>query len=144
MRRPNAGLIFDQGGNLYGSASDGGVNNGGTVFELKYSNGSWTPVRIFGLQGSLFGPSGPRASLVMDAAGNLYGTTSNDGAYGDGSAFELTNGSVGWTQTVLHDFTNGSDGSVPFSNLVFDTSGNLYGTAAQGGSGAGVVFEIAP
>ena len=92
---PYAGLIFDQGGNLYGSASVGGVNNGGTVFELMYSNGSWTPVRIFGLQGSPFGTPGPRASLVMDAAGNLYGTTSNDGAYGDGSAFELTNGSVG-------------------------------------------------
>jgi uncharacterized repeat protein (TIGR03803 family) len=139
---PVAGLIFDQEGNLYGAASTGEVNNGGTVFELTHSSGNWTFLPLFSFPSMTFGSPGPQASLVMDAAGNLYGTTLTDGAYGEGSAFKLSNGSLGWTQTVLHDFTGGSDGAVPFSNLVFDTSGNLYGTAAGGGTGAGVVFEI--
>jgi uncharacterized repeat protein (TIGR03803 family) len=87
----------------------------------------------------------------MDAAGNLYGTTTNgDGAYGYGSVFKLTPSSGGWTYTSLHDFTGGSDGGFPASNVVFDRNGNLYGTASSGGLsgcgplGCGLVWEITP
>lgn len=142
---PISGLIFDSVGNLYGTASAGGVNNGGTVVELVHASGSWTLYRIFSFPTISGGTPGPQGSLVMDAAGNLYGTTSYDGPFGNGSAFELTN--VGWTQTVLHNFTDGDPGggSVPFSNLVFDAHGNLYGTTSHGGRrGGGVVFEITP
>jgi uncharacterized repeat protein (TIGR03803 family) len=78
----------------------------------------------------------------MDQAGSLFGTTTNDGQFGLGSVFKLTPSGSGWTETDLHAFA-GSDGANPFSNLVFDANGNLYGTASGGGdNGKGVVFEI--
>jgi uncharacterized repeat protein (TIGR03803 family) len=85
----------------------------------------------------------------MDAAGNLYGTTSAGGVYGYGSAFKLTPSNGGWTYTSLHEFTGGSDGSFIASNLIIDANGNLYGVASGGASqscfdGCGVVFEITP
>ena len=81
----------------------------------------------------------------MDAAGNLYGTTYQNGAYNAGSVFKLALSSEGWTYTSLHDFTGGSDGGLPGGNLVLDTNGTLYGTTSQGGIyGNGVIFEVTP
>ena len=81
----------------------------------------------------------------MDGAGNLYGTTFCDGAKGAGSVFKLTPSGGSWTYTSLHDFTGGSDGANPISNVVFDANGSLYGTALNGGAhGVGVVWEITP
>jgi|ERR1700688_3633905 len=138
---PNGGLIFDASGNLYGTTSSGGSGGGGTVFKLTPSAGSFT----FSLLFSFTGRGGPGASLTMDAAGNLYGTTTNDGAFGQGSVFKLTPSGGSYTLTSLHDFTGGTDGGAPFSNVIFDAVGNLYGTASQGGANsAGVVFEITP
>lgn len=147
--RPEAGLIFDHSGNLYGAAAGGGAGGGGTAFELAHSNGSWHFDLLYSFVGSP-GYGGPAASLIMDSAGNLYGTTLGDGVYGYGSVFKLTHQGGGWTYTSLHDFTGESDGASPYSSLVFDSSGNLYGTTAYGGSGincqsgCGVVFEITP
>ena len=91
------------------------------------------------------GFGGPYASLRLDAAGNLYGTTNQDGAFGDGSVFKLAPRGVIWAYTDLHDFTGGNDGKLPYSTLVFDTSGNLFGTTWGGGANSdGVVFEITP
>ncbi len=139
---PYAGLIFDQSGNLYGATSHT-PNGGGLVFELTPSNGGWTYNVLYRFTG---GPEcGPHSNLVMDAAGNLYGTTYCDGAHNVGSVFELTNTGSGWTMTDLHDFTGGSDGAYPISNVIFDPSGNLYGTASAGGTqGNGVVWKITP
>ena len=92
----------------------------------------------------------------MDAAGNLYGTTIADpgdgcsGGYGCGTVFQLSpNGDGAWTNTFLYEFTGGSDGANPYSNVVFDASGNLYGTASAAGGtghggGYGVVWQITP
>jgi uncharacterized repeat protein (TIGR03803 family) len=81
----------------------------------------------------------------MDSAGNLFGTTYNDGTHGFGSIFELTPSHGGWTYTSLHDFAGGSDGGFPVSNVALDARGNLYGTALMGGAnGNGVVWEITP
>ena len=142
---PKSGLILDQQGNLYGATTAGGSGQGGTVFQLSPSNGSWT----YNLLYSFAGPNngmvvvGPIGNLVMDATGNLYGTTFADGAFGYGAVFKLTQSGSTWTYTSLHDFTNGQDGSYPYSNLVFDTAGNIYGTASSGGaSGNGVVFKL--
>jgi uncharacterized repeat protein (TIGR03803 family) len=89
-----------------------------------------------GYQGGSYG------NLVMDSAGNLYGTALNDGAYGYGSVFKLT--SPGWTFTSLHDF-GFRDGANPTGDLTIDASGNVYGTTDDGGAnGDGVVFEITP
>ena len=142
-----AGLIFDRSGNLYGGTTWEGAGGGGTVFEMALSGDSWTFTTLYGLVGTGV-ECGVRGNLVMDQAGNLYGTTLCDGAYNLGSVFKLTPSSGGWTYTSLHDFTGGSDGANPYSNLVFDADGNLYGTASAGGTGSncnggcGVVFEI--
>ncbi len=152
---PVAGLIFDSSGNLYGATSYGGANGGGTVFEFSPSNGGWTLNTLYSFSKVGNSPRGPVASLTMDAAGNLYGTTNGDGAYGYGNVFKLTRSNGSWTYTSLHDFTGGSDGANPVSSLVFDAQGNLYGTTNLGGlsraacSGTttyqcGVVFEITP
>jgi uncharacterized repeat protein (TIGR03803 family) len=84
--------------------------------------------------------------LTFDAAGNLYGTTEEGGAYGNGSVFELTpNADGSWTESVLYSFTGGSDGAHPMAGPIFDATGNLYGTAADGGAyGNGTVFELNP
>ena len=132
---PIAGLIFDPSGNLYGATTDGGPGGAGTVFKLTPSGGSWTYSLLYSL--AALSQCGPWGTLVMDGAGNLYGTTLCTGTHGFGSVFELTPSGPPWTYTSLHDFTDGSDGGRPISNVVIDpVSGNLYGTAGS------VVWEI--
>ena len=141
---PWSGVILDSSGNLYGTTSTNGSGGGGTVFELMPSGGGGVYNVLQSFSGSGNSP-GPLRRLVMDSAGNLYGTTFADGAHGLGSVFKLTHSGGGWTYTSLHDFTGGSDGANPYSTVVFDSSGNLYGTASAGGSmGQGVVWEITP
>jgi uncharacterized repeat protein (TIGR03803 family) len=141
---PVAGLIFDQAGNLYGATSDGGTGGQGTVFELTPANGGWT----FSVLYSLVAPPGgfqcgPWGTLVMDGEGNLYGTERCNGASNLGTVFKLTSSGGSWTYTSLHDFTGGNDGKYPYSNVVIDAKGNLYGTASAGGANnQGVVWEI--
>ena len=148
---PAGGLIFDSAGNLYGTTESGGSGDGGTVFEMSPSGGGWYFNLLYSLSGTP--DSGPYGKLVMDSAGNLYGTTISGGAYHWGSVFKLTPSSGGWTYTDLYDFTNHSDGADPSDGLVVDADGNVYGTAeaadnsGQGcgvGLGCGVVFEITP
>jgi len=149
---PEGGLIFDTAGNLYGATTATGEGSGGgTVYRLTPANGGWSFQNLYSFTGGS-GLSGPRGKLIMDMAGNLYGTTYADGAYGKGSVFKLTPGNGGWTLTALHDFTGGSDGANPEDGVVMDAKGNLYGTTYVGGSAAascqqyqcGVVFEITP
>jgi uncharacterized repeat protein (TIGR03803 family) len=140
-KEPATGLMFDTLGNLYGSTLMAGAHSGGTVFELTPSGTGWTFSLLSSLQGSL----GPYGALTMDAAGNLYGTTFQDGLHLYGSAFELTSSAGTWTYSSFHDFTDGNDGGFNVSNLVFDSGGNIYGTAAYGGvHGSGVIFQITP
>ncbi len=90
--------------------------------------------------------TGPIASLIFDTAGNLYGTTTDGGIHGCGTAFELTPmEGGGWAATVLHSFNlNGTDGAFPVAGLNLDGAGNLYGTTLGGGDiySFGTVFEI--
>jgi uncharacterized repeat protein (TIGR03803 family) len=137
---PTGGLVRDSAGNLYGSTCCGD-RNGGTVFEISASGGNW----VFNLAYDLVGEGpGPQETLVRDAGGNLYGSSWGDGLYGQGAVFKLTPTAEGWTYTSLHDFTGGADGGNAEGNLVMDSAGNLYGTTYEGGTGAGVVFEITP
>ena len=141
---PFGGLIFDPSGNLYGTTPSGGSGGGGTVFILTPSNGNWTLGVVYSFTGSGNSP-GPSDNLIMDATGNLYGTTADEGAYGYGSVFKLTGSGGNWTNTSLHDFAGGSDGGNPAGSVVLDASGNLYGTTFYGGAnGKGVVFEFTP
>jgi uncharacterized repeat protein (TIGR03803 family) len=139
---PTGGLTFDPAGNLYGSTNKGGSGGGGTVFKLTPSGGGWSYSLVKSFTGS--SGCGPFANLAFDGAGNLYGTTLCDGANNAGNVFKLTPSGGGWTYSSLHDFTGGSDGGRPRSNVTFDTAGNLFGTASGGGNGVGVVWEITP
>lgn len=92
----------------------------------------------------------PLSDLTIDSAGNLYGTTSQGGtgtacgSGGCGTVFELKRSQDGWKEQVLYSFAGGKDGAFPAAGLTFDTSGNLYGTTASGGTGYGTVFKLAP
>ncbi|HYM74970.1 MAG TPA: choice-of-anchor tandem repeat GloVer-containing protein [Candidatus Dormibacteraeota bacterium] len=167
---PNATLVMDAAGNLYGETAFGGngksvyCNGGcGTVFELSpNSNGGWTKTTLYNFQGnppgsSFFDASYPAGGLVLDKAGNLYGTTLNGGEScsftnaGCGVVFELSpNSSGGWTETLLHKFS-GAGGAYPEGGVIFDSAGNLYGTTFEGGPsnlscyyGCGTVFKLTP
>jgi uncharacterized repeat protein (TIGR03803 family) len=148
---PFAGLVFDQSGNLYGGTYQGGVAGGGTVFELSPSGGSWIFSVLYTFSPGLLGPGGPFSSLVMDGAGDLYGTTYQDGPYGAGTVFRLTPHNGGWAYTTLHIFTAGNDGLWPMGSPIVDAMGEVYGTASAGGTQScgfelqcGVVWEITP
>lgn len=83
--------------------------------------------------------------MIFDAFGNLFGTTSAGGAYYGGTVFELSPANGTWTETLLHEFGNGADGSNPTASLVWDSAGNLYGTTTIGGDNSfGTVFEMTP
>jgi uncharacterized repeat protein (TIGR03803 family) len=152
---PTGGLIFDKAGNLYGTAQFGGTGNCtnnlgcGVIFELSPNgSGGWSESILHQFSGN----DGweVHAGLVFDAAGNLYGTTADGGAFNWGTVFELTpkkNGS--WVLHELHQFTGGMDGGVPFGNVIVDTAGNVYGLTYEGGGvssscrwGCGIVFEL--
>jgi uncharacterized repeat protein (TIGR03803 family) len=136
-------LAFDQAGNLYGTTSDGGTYGYGSVYELTPSTGSWTETILYSFTGGDDG-SQPKSGVIFDQAGNLYGTTLFGGAGARGTVFQLTHSGSGWTEKVLHSF--GSSGSGPFGGLIFDPSGNLYGTTQTGymGLGNGTVFMLTP
>jgi uncharacterized repeat protein (TIGR03803 family) len=139
---PVASLIFDAAGNLYGTTAGGGVASRGTVFELTPK--TWTEKELYSFNGNSQDGDGPQAGMVLDADGNLYGTTIAGGADGGGTAFEVTPGAG--TEKVLYNFnSNSQDGSGPQAGLIFDATGNLYGTTVYGGAGGyGTVFKIMP
>jgi len=146
---PEGDLVFDQAGNIYGTTFAGGQGNCvplfsgcGAVYELTPSQGQWTPTVLHTFTGLSDGGA-PTSGLIFDQAGNLYSTTYAGGAYSLGTAFELTPSGAGWTESVLHDFAGGNDGANPEAGLVFDSSSNLYGVTAFGGSHIyGTAFEL--
>jgi uncharacterized repeat protein (TIGR03803 family) len=141
---PEAGLATDTAGNFYGTTAGGGASGNGTVFRLSppaKGRTTWTKTVLYsfgtGTDGAI-----PIGGITLDAAGNLYGTTSAGGAYGLGAVFQLLKGSP-WTENILHDFQNADDGAVPYAGLVADQAGNLYGAATEGGNaGGGTIFEL--
>jgi uncharacterized repeat protein (TIGR03803 family) len=137
---PYAGLIVDKSGNFYGAATQGGANEGGTIFELTAANGNWTFNVLYSLPG--WGISGTFRNVVLDAAGNLYGTTHCDGSYSAGTVYQLARSGSTWKYNLLYTFTGGADGLYSVSNLIVRGK-KLYGTTLYGGAnGDGVVYEI--
>jgi uncharacterized repeat protein (TIGR03803 family) len=162
---PNGPLLADASGNLYGTTQNGGADGLGTVFEIVKPAGGWTTGLSPTVLVSFNGTDGdvPNGGLIADANGNLFGTTSDGGANGYGTVFELpkqcelrlfpsgTCFIYGYasTPTILVGF-NGANGAFPGGNLLADADGNLYGTAGGGGPdfdymkpGNGSVFEVA-
>jgi len=142
--QPDAGVIRDSHGNLYGTGAEGG-NNFGMVFELSYSHGQWKEKMLhnFCSRNNCADGAFPLAGLVMDTSGSLYGTTywGGSGCVYCGTVFKMTRVDHTWIETVLYNFLGG-DGAGPYESLIVDSQGNLYGTAGNAGSGDGIVFEV--
>jgi len=160
---PKGRIVFDGAGNIYGVLSVGG--NGcsggcGAVYELSpTTGGKWNLTILHNFAGPPFDGADPLHGLVMDQAGNLYGTTSDGGSgtstgcnYGCGTVFKMTpTGNGQWTESILYNFQGTNDGKDPDSELIFDAAGNLYGATYDGGGlgtctdgGCGTVFELTP
>jgi uncharacterized repeat protein (TIGR03803 family) len=150
---PLAAVTFDSAGNLYGTTWQGGQSSEqcgsggcGVVFQLVPNrDGTWNENVLYNFQGEKDGGFST-AGVVIDKGGNLYGTTYDKGAYNFGVVLKLTpNGDGTWTEKVLHTFKDKDDGGTPLAGLTLDASGNLYGSAAQGGvHGKGTVFKLTP
>ena len=151
---PDAPLVLDAGGNLYGSASQGGTYGFGVVFETSLINGAWRTRVLYNFAGYPLDGGYPNAAMILDTAGNLYGITAGGGssfsctvenANGCGTAFKLTPKGRHWKETILHDFLSEGDGGAP-GGVVSDASGNLYGGTLFGGpyQSAGIIFELTP
>ncbi len=127
---PLGGVVFDSAGNLYGTTGRGGKFNAGTVFKLTPpagGHGAWKRSTLYNFDGA--DGQAPRGTLVLDAAGNIYGTTAVGGTNDMGTAYELSppvSGQTTWQHTILTSFDSG--GNYPYAGMVFDKSGHLYGT----------------
>ena len=142
-------LLLDAAGNLYGVTELGGHYSAGTVFELSPgSGGTWHFTTRYAFQGQ---PDAafPYGGLVADTHGNLYGTTYFGGTAGAGTVFRVGPGPVvgGWRDAVLYNFQGAADGGNPTTTLLFNSSGQLYGTTTAGGDpgcSCGVLFVLSP
>jgi uncharacterized repeat protein (TIGR03803 family) len=138
-------LVSDSSGNLYGVTGAGGAYGSGSVFELiPQASGTWSE-KVLHSFGSGMDGAYPYLGVILDTAGNVYGTTAFGGAQGRGTVFEIAHASGAWIEKVLHSFTpqGAIDGDEPEGRLIFDAVGNLYGTTGSGGTGGwGTVFEL--
>jgi uncharacterized repeat protein (TIGR03803 family) len=149
---PSGGLIADAAGNLFGTTLDGGASGVGTVFEIARTTTGYasTPTRLVSFSGT--NGSYPASELIIDASGDLFGTTAQGGAYGWGTVFEIVKTATGYASyvTILISFS-GIDGGGSEAGLISDDAGNLIGTTSEGGAsfqsatmpGFGTVFEVA-
>lgn len=142
-------VVFDRSGNIFGVTGSGGAFDRGTVYELSPSGQGWTETILYSFQGGADG--GLPKAVVLDDAGNLYGTTEEGGNPGCspfpgcGTIFELTRSDAGWTKTTLYAFNQNTDSGYP-SPLMRDSAGNLYGATSQTGPDSyfGGIWELSP
>ncbi|HUO28928.1 MAG TPA: choice-of-anchor tandem repeat GloVer-containing protein [Bryobacteraceae bacterium] len=139
---PYAGVTLDTAGNLYGTTYYGGTSSAGVVYKIDTS-GQETVLYTF--TGGADGGN-PYAGVILDSAGNMYGTTYNGGAFASGAVYKV---SPSGQETVLYSFTGATDGSNPYAGVIMDPEGNLYGTTKYGGHqpgiwGYGVVYTLSP
>jgi uncharacterized repeat protein (TIGR03803 family) len=147
---PQAGVTFDSAGNLYGTAN-GGAYVHGAIFEMQpATGGAWAESVIHSFTDSTTDGAGPSGVVTINS-GNLYGVTDGGGAYGTfGTAYEFVLSGGNWTEDLLYSFGNGTDARFPNGGVIFDASGNMYGTTIEGGNtdcggeGCGTVYEITP
>jgi uncharacterized repeat protein (TIGR03803 family) len=150
---PDAPLLMDASGNLYGTTTAGGPADVGVVFETSFHGITPYTRVLYSFTGTGADGAVPLAGLIMDGSGSLYGTTEAGGGSfncsvgtinGCGTAFKLTRSGIHWKESILHDFKAEGDGGFP-GTLISDDSGNLYSDGFVGGlSNIGVVFELSP
>lgn len=138
-------LVPDRRGGFFGACTAGGANGDGVIFHIAPAgNGTWNFTTIYAFKG-MPDAGFPYGTLLMDNAGNLYGTSYYDGANDLGAVYQLAYRNGTWKERVLYSFKGGADGSAPISNLVSDPAGNLYGTTSEGGApscGCGTIFSL--
>ena len=150
---PDAPLTFGPDGALYGTTYTGGDNNVGVVYRLqppptvcKTSLCFWTQTVLHSFTGSTDGAQPAFGALTFDAAGDIYGTTTVGGDHSNsGNVWELSRNNGQWVFNVLYLFTRQMDGGTPWSGVILDPVGNLYGTNLYGGEfGNGIVYQLSP
>jgi uncharacterized repeat protein (TIGR03803 family) len=144
---PHGGVVFDSAGNLYGATRWGGRSSNGTAYELSPNgSGGWTEKLLWGFGSGTDGQN-PQGGVLLDSAGNVYGTTELGGTNGAGIVFQLVPGTNGsWTENILHNFnaSDFSDGGYPWAGLTWN-AGILYGaTPNDGGYGGGTAYQVTP
>ncbi len=138
------GVVLAPNGHLYGVTFFGGEYGVGTLYDLRPAIGVWSRTVLYTFTGGADGGY-PYGGVSLGASGAFYGTSYDGGSYGYGNVFKFTVANGTAQETVLHSFTNGSDGSHPAWSVSVDKLGNLYGTTNNGGvNGLGVVFEVTP
>jgi uncharacterized repeat protein (TIGR03803 family) len=142
---PEAGVVMDASGNLYGTTVFGGSSGSGAAFKLTLIDGVWKQTVIHNFAAYESDGNQPVAGVTLDSAGNVYGTTENGGSDHAGTIFEISpNGSGGYTQKTIHSFKQ-SDGGYPMGNVIIDSVGNLYTLTGIGGTiGEGTLVELSP
>jgi uncharacterized repeat protein (TIGR03803 family) len=145
----NSPVTFDAAGSAYGTTYEDGANNLGAVWKLTRNGSQWVESIIYSFNGAGDG-NGPLSGVILDPAGNLYGTTqmggdlSCDFNLGCGTVFELSPSGSGWTETTLYTFESTDNlGTNPTAGLVLDTSGNVYGSANSAGIQNSVIWKLA-
>jgi len=139
-------LVFDQAGNGYGTTTAGGINNGGVVYKLTRSQGGWTESVAYTLAARDTGIN-PYSGVIFDNAGSLYGTASTAGGLGTGTVYQLMPSGSGWAGQILYAFPvrDLGAGAAPYGGVIFDASGNLYGTTTAGGlNNQGTIYKLIP
>jgi uncharacterized repeat protein (TIGR03803 family) len=148
---PQGDFVLDQAGNIYGTTLLGGsttcfYGGCGVIYQLTPSGGAWTQTVLYSPQ--LDGPGyAPTGGVILDGAGNLYGVFGAGGQDLSGAVYELSRSGSNWTEQTLYLFTGGYDGGRPVGGLIFDSTGDLYGTTTSGGdpvNANGTAFELSP
>ncbi|HEX3653575.1 MAG TPA: choice-of-anchor tandem repeat GloVer-containing protein [Rhizomicrobium sp.] len=141
---PYGGLIFDALGNIYGTTYYAGANDSGCVYELSRHKGEWTEKVLYSFSGGGDGSS-PISNVNLDSASNLYGTTSEGGAYGDGVIFKLARSGKHWTESVVHSFSGVPDGAYAYNGMVDGDPGTYFGATVHGGEDdEGAIYRFTP
>jgi uncharacterized repeat protein (TIGR03803 family) len=146
-QNPDSRVILGPDGRLYGTTPFGGNSacggrGCGIVYSLsppatfcRVASCQWPETVVYRFTGLGDGATPQSGDLIFDQSGNIYGTASGGGANGAGVVYKLTKSNGRWTESVLYSFTGGSDGGAPWGGVIFDNTGNLYGTTGGGGSG---------
>jgi uncharacterized repeat protein (TIGR03803 family) len=144
---PGSPVVFDKQGNLFGTAPVGGAKALGTIYELRpKKDGTWKLQVVHTFTGGNDGAGGSAGRLLFDNQGNIYGVATSGGAYGSGTAYQLSPGQHGkWKLKTLYAFKGQPDAGFPYGGLIRDSAGNLYGTTYYDGKNdIGAVYELSP
>lgn len=140
---PGSPVALDENGNIYGTTPTGGTNGMGVVYELRQAGTNWQLRVIHAFTGGDDGAGGSAGKLLIDQAGNLYGTCTAGGVNGFGTVYEISPNQTSWKFTTLYAFKDQPDGALPYGSVVFDKQGNLYGTTYYAGVyDLGTVYKL--